>query len=40
MASYSQWAHQWKMLFDPDLNKQATEKSFCHNISNSDLILN
>ena len=24
----SQWAYQWKMKFNPDLNKQATELLF------------
>ena len=24
----SQWAYQWKMIFNPDLNKQATELLF------------
>ena len=26
----SQWAYQWKMLFNPDPTKQATEVCFSH----------
>ena len=26
----SQWAYQWKMNFNPDLNKQATELLFSY----------
>ena len=29
-----QWAYQWKMLFNPDLSKQATELCFSHKRDN------
>ena len=30
MKLISQWAYQWKVLYNPDLNKQATEVCFSH----------
>ena len=30
----SQWAYQWKMLFNPDPTKQATEVSLSHKRDN------
>ena len=30
----SQWAYQWKMLFNPDPNKQAAEVCFSHKRDN------
>ena len=30
----SQWAYQWKMLFNPDPTKQATEVCFSHKHGN------
>ena len=31
-----QWAYQWKMSFNPDLNKQAVQVLFSHNVRNQD----
>ena len=28
ISAISQWANQWKMKFNPDLNKQAKERLF------------
>ena len=32
----NQWAHQWKMSFNPELNKQATEVLFSCKINSDD----
>ena len=28
LVKISRWAYQWKMMFNPDINKQATEVYF------------
>ena len=33
LETINQWAYQWKMLFNPDPNKQATEVHFSRKIS-------
>ena len=30
LETISKWAHQWKMQFDPDTNKQAVQVIFSH----------
>ena len=36
-----QWAHQWKMEFNPNLSKQANEVLFsCKKVSHPDLMFN
>ena len=32
----NQWAHQWKMLFNPDPNKQATEVLSSRKVNSDD----
>ena len=32
----NQWAHQWKMSFNPDPNKQATEVFFSRKVNSDD----
>ena len=32
----NQWAHQWKMSFNPDPNKQATEVLFSRKVNSDD----
>ena len=39
----SQWAYQWKMMFNPDPTKQATEVCFSHkpdNVAHEPLTFN
>ena len=31
LTTTSKWAHQWKMAFNPEPNKQAVELLFSHN---------
>ena len=33
MKKISEWAHQWKMLFNPDPRKQATEVYFSRKLN-------
>ena len=33
LETINQWAHQWKMSFDPDPNKQATDVLFSRKIN-------
>ena len=33
LATIERWAHQWKMAFNPDPNKQATEVIFSHKVN-------
>ena len=39
-TSYTSGRHQWKMEFNPDLTKQATEVIFSCNKSTPNLIFN
>ena len=34
LVKISRWAYQWKMLFNPDINKQATEVYFSQRYEN------
>ena len=34
MKLINQWAYQWKILFNPDPTKQATEVSFSYKLDN------
>jgi len=35
LLTISTWAHQWKLSFNPDINKQAVEVLFSHKIKKS-----
>ena len=36
LKTINQWTHQWKMSFDPDPNKQATEVLFSRKVNFDD----
>ena len=36
LKTINQWAHQWKMSFNPDPNKQATEVLFSRKVNSDD----
>ena len=36
LEKINQWAHQWKMSFNPDPNKQATEVLFSRKVNSDD----
>ena len=36
LETINQWAHQWKMSFNPDPNKQGADLLFCGKISSDD----
>ena len=36
LETINQWAHQWKKLFNPDPNKQATEVLFSRKVNSND----
>ena len=36
LETINQWAHQWKMPFNPDHNKQATEVLFSRKVNSDD----
>ena len=36
LETTNQWAHQWKMSFNPDSNKQATEVLFSRKVNSDD----
>ena len=36
LETINQWAHQWKMSFNPDANKQATEVLFSRKVNSGD----
>ena len=36
LETITQWAYQWKMLFNPDPNKQATSVLFYHKVNSED----
>ena len=36
LETINQWAHQWKMSFNPDPNKQATEVLFSGKVNPDD----
>ena len=35
LQKISEWAYEWKMSFNPDLNKQAQEVVFSRNLNKS-----
>ena len=36
LEKINQWAHQWKIPFNPDPNKQATEVLFSRKVNSDD----
>ena len=36
LEKINKWAHQWKMSFNPDPNKQATEVLFSRKVNSND----
>ena len=39
LSRISEWAHRWKMLFNPDITKQAQEVIFSRKIPKMTILL-